>query len=58
MLFRGMIRIVKINVKRILENGHGFLERDTMLFEIARCFVMIPLPRHDVQYNTRHRVNA
>ena len=56
MLLRGMVRVVKINVKRVFENGHGFLERNTMLLEITRCFVMIPLPRHGVQYNTGRRV--
>lgn len=47
MLVCGMIRVVKINVKRIVEDSYCFLERNTILLEINPRLFIIPLPRHD-----------
>ena len=47
MLLSRMIRVVEIDIQRIIEDSDSFLERNAMLFEISRCLFIIPLPRHD-----------
>ena len=48
MLINGMVRIIKINVKRITENGGSFLKRNSMLLNIPRCLFLVPLVIHEL----------
>ena len=51
MLVNGMVRIIKINVKRVVEDGNGFLKRNAMFVEVARSLFLIPLITHVTEYN-------
>ena len=52
MLFRRMIGIVKIDIERVIEYRGSFLKRNSMFLEVTRCLFIIPLLRHEAQYNT------
>ena len=41
-----MIRVVEIDMERIVENGHRFIESDSMLGEVLLSFFFIPLEFH------------
>ena len=46
MLVIGMVRIVKVDVEGIIENCFCFAKRDSMVCQIRRCFLLIPLAFH------------
>lgn len=41
-----MFRVEEIDVKRIIKSGHGFVEGHTVLCQVPRRFVIVPIERH------------
>jgi hypothetical protein len=53
MLINGMVRVIKINVKRIIKDGGSFLKRNSMLLKVTCPLFVFPLIIHVVEYSTR-----
>src|SRR5215213_7267555 len=47
MLINGMVGIIEINVKRVIEDSFRLIKRDSVLRKIGRCFFLIPLKFHE-----------
>jgi hypothetical protein len=47
MLIKGMIRVIEIYIKGIIEDGFGLVKRDSMLRKISFCLFIIPLKFHE-----------
>ena len=46
MLIKGMIRIIEINVKRIVKDSLRLFKSDAVLRKINRCLCLVPLKFH------------
>ena len=51
MLVNGVVRVIKIDVKRVVEDGGCFLKRNTMFLEITRGLFLITLITHVTEYS-------
>lgn len=50
-----MIRIVEIDIKRIVEDSLGFIKRNPVFRQISFCFFFIPLKIHDCHLTVQVR---
>jgi hypothetical protein len=51
MLVNGMVRVIKIDIERIAEDGGRVLKRNPVFLEITRCFFLVPLTIHVMEYS-------
>lgn len=53
MLVKGMVRVIKIDVKRIVEDCDSFIKRNSVFLKVTRRLFLVPLITHVSEYNTR-----
>ena len=47
-----MVRVIEINVKRIIEDGDSLVKRNSVLLKITRCLFLIPLITQVIEYSS------
>ena len=52
MFLNGMVWVIEINVKRIVEDGGSFLKGNFMFLNIPRRLFLIPLVTHELEYSS------